>query len=197
MDVHFEVRPYTNNLDWVFTWETDHWTEPGEDIVTIDLVNGSDCAFTHASLQDGVTGGVTTRLYYQVDPDTQAVTYRHEVRWDNRPCVTGCSYSYDVESRPAAVSNRPSQRSGPPRTWVVSGGDCARATAASRISVGAAFMGEPPGSRAWRRGGAARVLMIPDIRSLGLVDDFGGIPASWGPTSGGVLTKAHDRGSPA
>jgi hypothetical protein len=101
VDVHFEVRPYTNNLDWVFTWETDHWTEPGEDVVTIEIVSGSDCAFNNATLQDGVT----TRLHYQVDPDTQAVTYRHEVRWDNRPCVTGCSYSYDVESSLGATSD--------------------------------------------------------------------------------------------
>jgi len=98
VDVHFEVRPYTNNLDWVFTWETDHWTEPGEDIVDIDHVGGSGCACTDTLLQDGVTGGVTTRLYYQVDPITGGVSYQHEVRWENRPCVTGCSYRYGVES---------------------------------------------------------------------------------------------------
>jgi len=98
VDVQFEVRPYTNNLDWVFTWETDHWTEPGEDIVDIEHVSGSGCAFTDATLQDGVTSGVTTRLYYQVDPVTGGVSYKHEVRWENRPCVTGCSYRYGVES---------------------------------------------------------------------------------------------------
>lgn len=98
VDVHFEVRPYTNNLDWVFTWETDHWTEPGEDIVDIEHVSGSGCAFTDATLQDGVTSGVTTRLYYQVDPVTGGISYKHEVRWVNRPCVPGCSYRYGVES---------------------------------------------------------------------------------------------------
>jgi M6 family metalloprotease-like protein len=98
VDVHFEVRPYTNNLDWVFTWETDHWTEPGEDIVDIERNTGSGCAFIDATLQDGVTSGVTTRLYYQVDPVTGGVSYKHEVRWENRPCVTGCSYRYGVKS---------------------------------------------------------------------------------------------------
>lgn len=105
VDVHFEVKLQSNNLDWVFTWETNYWTEPGEDIVDIEHVSGSGCAFTDASLQDGVTGGVTTRLYYQMDPVTEAVTYKHEVRWENRPCVTGCSYRYGVESALGTTSD--------------------------------------------------------------------------------------------
>jgi hypothetical protein len=105
VDVHFEVKLQSNNLDWVFTWETNYWTEPGEDIVDIEHVSGSGCAFTDATLQDGVTGGVKTRLYYQVDPVTEAVTYKHEVRWENRPCVTGCSYRYGVESALGTTSD--------------------------------------------------------------------------------------------
>ncbi len=96
--VHFEVRPYTNNLDWVFSWETDHWTEVGSDIVYIDHVAGVGCAVTDATLQAGVTVGVTSRLYCQVDAATGATTFKHEVRWENRQCVTGCSYRFGVES---------------------------------------------------------------------------------------------------
>jgi len=98
ISMHSEVRPYSNNLDWVFTWKTDFWTEPSSDIVNVDLAAGSGCTFTGETLQDGVTWGVTTRIFRQVDPSTGAMTYQHEMRWLNRPCVVGCRYRFGVQS---------------------------------------------------------------------------------------------------
>ena len=66
--------------------------------MTIEQAGGSGCPFSSASLQDGVTAGVTTRLHYQVNPGTGVINYKHEVRWENRPCVAGCAYRYSIES---------------------------------------------------------------------------------------------------
>jgi len=113
------VRPYTGNLDWIFVWETDHWTEAGLDIVEVTKTRGANCGFTSVTLQDGVTVGVSTKLFYQVDPVTGASSYRHELRWVNQPCNPGCYYKFGLESGLGGTTDSVPSTSTPPISFKV------------------------------------------------------------------------------
>jgi len=90
--------PYSDTFDWVFTWETNFWTEPAKDEVEIFYDSGSGGESMPVTLKDTGTGEVVTTITYQMDSSTQEVTYFHEVRWVARDCYDDCTYTYEVQS---------------------------------------------------------------------------------------------------
>jgi hypothetical protein len=85
--------PYLGTFDWVFRWNTDHWTEPAKDCVELARYMGSGCEPNlPKTLRD--TGGddVSSTITYEDG------VFKHEVRWLNRDCFAVCGYSYSIQS---------------------------------------------------------------------------------------------------
>ena len=94
-----EYDPYYDTYDWVFTWETNYWTESSKDKVYLSYHSGNDCEAMPVTLEDtGPGDGIESNLTYQIDPATGAVSYLHEMRWVDRECHAACQYAYTVES---------------------------------------------------------------------------------------------------
>ncbi len=89
-----EVQPNTGLLDWRFTWTTNTWTPAANDVVSL---SGSGCGFTSVSLTNSAAD-VEATVSYDVDPQTGARRYLHELVWLGRPCQVNCVYSFSVES---------------------------------------------------------------------------------------------------
>ena len=83
-----EYDPHYKTYDFVFTWTTDHWTQPGKDKVHLAAVSGAPCEAMPVTLQAGGDGAVTARITHQAATGT----FRHEVRWVGRSCLPGCWY---------------------------------------------------------------------------------------------------------
>jgi len=96
VEFELEYDPTIDRFDWIFTWNTNYWTEAARDTVHIEHTHGSDCGFSVADLTVGV-GGVTTDLRFEANPGGGDM-YVHELRWSSLPCKIGCKYSYEVRS---------------------------------------------------------------------------------------------------
>lgn len=101
---HVEYKPVEDTYTWVFIWETDYWTEPGKDRVSIILESGVDCEIAESdTLVLGSSGPGEVDI--SIEFDSSNSTYVHELRWVDRSCLPFCSYSIeDVESVLGSVS---------------------------------------------------------------------------------------------
>ena len=54
-------------VDWVFTWETDYWSDASLDQVEIELSSGMNCADLGDGYLTAEDSGVSTLVTYQVD----------------------------------------------------------------------------------------------------------------------------------
>ena len=92
-----ELNPFTLNVDWVFTWTTNAWTDPSMDSVTVYYDGEGSCGFSSITLNGEDCNDVEVDCVWMGKVDGVA-SYKHELRWIGQPCFQGCTYGYDVES---------------------------------------------------------------------------------------------------
>ena len=104
--VAFMAEVYPSDLvDWVFTWETDYWSDVSQDQVEVEQVTGSSCADLGDGYLESADSGVACSITYYVDPVTSAVSFKHELRWQSQTCYPGCTYRYRVHSGNGTTSD--------------------------------------------------------------------------------------------
>lgn len=81
-------------VDLVFTWDTDHSTDPALDQVTIKVEPGLYCTETIGPLSAGPGSSHVTHRVWAVN----AGRFRHELIWKDRDCYGGCTLQYKVQS---------------------------------------------------------------------------------------------------
>lgn len=99
--VTIEFDAYTQTFDWVFAWETDISSSPGEDKVYLTQRRGTDCevpAGQIMTLQDTGDEALKASVVRLYSESTQTFIYRHTLRWEGRTCLSGCRYTYELES---------------------------------------------------------------------------------------------------
>ena len=81
-------------VDLVFTWDTDHSSDPALDLVTIKVEPGLYCTETVGPLTAGPGSPDVTHRVWAVN----AGRFRHELIWADRDCYGGCPLQYKVQS---------------------------------------------------------------------------------------------------
>jgi len=101
-----EVVPGTDNVDWIFVWETDYWSDVELDKVHVEHIAGGTCVDLGDGWLDYGDPGVTSSVTYQVDPATGNITFKHELRWSPGDCLINCTYRYRVHSDNGVTSDQ-------------------------------------------------------------------------------------------
>jgi len=88
----YEAHP-GNITDWYFTWETNSIGDPAYDMVIFDMPGiPPQCQPVYSAI-DSTTEDVTLSVVAK-----SAGGYRHQIIWENPPCVPGCSIGFWVSS---------------------------------------------------------------------------------------------------
>lgn len=107
-----EVIPETNDIDWIFTWETDYWSDVELDQVYVEKTSGGTCVDLGDGWLEYGEQNVTCSITYQVDPVTSEISFKHELRWSPGDCVVNCTYHYRVHSDNGVTADQ-----SPATTW--------------------------------------------------------------------------------
>ncbi len=101
-----EFDPSTMTLDWIITWQTDHWSSGDLDRVTINLFSGQDCGQTGpVVLQAGEPDVVVQTPKYFADEATGLSSFKHQLEWRSQVCHIYCHYGIEVESSNGVITD--------------------------------------------------------------------------------------------
>jgi hypothetical protein len=88
----YELRPDIT-IDWVFRWTTDFRTDPQLDKVMLDIEGmGQPCYPDVDELKAGDPNVVVSQWRDATGK------FQHELRWQNRPCISPCVYDFEASS---------------------------------------------------------------------------------------------------
>lgn len=83
--------------NWVFTWETLHWTSAADDWV--EFAPQSNCGdIVAGQLVPGGSSGVTSAIAYKIDPGTKQAVFQHRLEAGNMDCFPRCTIEFTVHS---------------------------------------------------------------------------------------------------
>ncbi len=100
----FALAQPGGSSDWVFEWKSTFVCDPSQTIVTIKSQSGRSCPTPAPSYPVTLTG-TDSDVDVQMFADPNGPGYIHRLIWQDRPCGSLCTYTYDVE---IAVKPNPS-----------------------------------------------------------------------------------------